>query len=292
MSKALERLRVAYPPAANAEGLLGDAIQAAREAEDLGFRGQHDEEPLSERLAGLRESVRKELVAFHDHLTVAPYAAGDLTTTPGRRLWRVDVPVTLFPKRDKGFDRVECAVEFTADNDADFLRVVGLFPKERDRVFGHTEYGLDATLQLKVSREEGVLPSALAGLAQAPGVKVEEAAARVYGKTDWHFAREHYRACVQAEIVRGTGARWRLDDPDDQRTVAAESHRLSVVLETGEGVGPVQAAGYLLAQSSTRWLTATLQSVWERFTEAIRALFSRGVPLEAYGAWKDILKGA
>jgi hypothetical protein len=290
MNKALDQLRETISPISGTEVLLRDAIKEAAAVEDLDFRSEPGKPPPSEQLAALRDLIRKELVAFHDRLGVAPYAEGDFSATPGRRLWRVDIPVTLFPKRDWGFSRVECVVRFSPENEAGFFRVVGLMPKERDRVLGSTEYGLDATLQIRVSKEEGVLPSGLEALAQSSAVKVEDAGAKVYGSTKWHFARDHYRACVQAEIVGGTGARWRLDDPEDQRAVAAESHKLAVILETAEGIGPVHAAGYLTAQSSMRWLTATLGSIWERFTEAIRAVFTRGVPLEAFGEWKDLLK--
>jgi hypothetical protein len=288
MGKALDAIRVTTAPFADADLLMKQAIQTAKEAEEAGFRGETGR-PVSEQLARLRESLKKELVAFHERLSVAAYQGADHAPADGRRLWQVGVPLTLFPKRDMGFDRVECVLEFVPENPADHLRVIGLRPGDRDRVLASVEVGLDARLQLGVSKQEGVLPEGLTQLGELAGVNVGEAELKVYGKGKFQRARELYRKCAEAEIVRGTGARWRLDDPHDQRLVAVESHQLTVILETGKEVGPINTAGYLEAYSSTRLMTATLESLWERFTEAIRSLFTRGVPLQAYGEWKDIL---
>jgi hypothetical protein len=288
MAKALEKLRIATSPVSDREVLWKCAIREAMDQGDRDRDSRWGKETAADRLARLRDSLKRETAAFHQRLKVCAYQGNEVkATTASRRLWEVGIPLTLFPKRDKGFDLIECIVEFSPYNDHDHVRVVGLLPKARDRVFGQTELGLSGKLQLEVSQAHGVLPEFLCGSA---GVDVQDASVKVYGKTTFHIEREHYRECVLAENVGGTGARWRLDDPHEQRLVAAEGHQFTAILETEADVGPVHAAGYLEAHSSLRWMTATLGSVWNYFSERLRTFFSRGIPVEAYGEWTDILK--
>ncbi|MCI0738430.1 MAG: hypothetical protein L0Y72_05255 [Gemmataceae bacterium] len=286
MNQVMEQIRAETAPLAAADDLWRAAI---REAGDLDVqRSSGQSADGAQRLARLREALMGEMAAFHERLTVSPYKGNDFPAKPYRKLWQVDIPVTVFPKRDRGFDLVECLVEFGAENKADYLQVVGLFPKERDRVFGKTQLGLDAKLQLDASQALGVLPAALAG---AGGLTtVEEAGLKFKVSTKFDVEHTHFRNCAMVEIVRGIGGRWRLDDPHNQRTVRAESHQFQAILETADGIGPVHAAGYIQAQSSLRWVTATLGSIWESLKDKVKALFGRGIPVEAYGEWTDILK--
>jgi hypothetical protein len=288
MTTALERLRTETSPVTDAEDLWKSAIRAAKQLPDDTRRaaGSGNESP-AERLARLREALKGEMVAFHDRLPVVPYAGVELQAPPGRRLWQVGVPLTLFPRRDRGFDLVDCLVEFAPEHAGEELRVVGVAPRDRERVLATAGAGIGGVLQTEASVAQGVLPAAVA---QALPLKVQEASARVYGHATVQLARDFYRQCVLAEIVRGTGARWRLDDPHDQRQVAAESHQLTIILEAGESAGPIHGAGYLQAHSTLRWMTATLGNLWESFAEYVRSFFSRGIPVEAYGEWKDILR--
>jgi hypothetical protein len=120
------------------------------------------------------------------------------------------------------------------------------------------------------------------------GVPVSKAAGEIYGKLNTgSLVYKAERMCVETEIVRGTGARWRLDDPHDISTLGAESHQFAVVLEASDA--PLDAAGYLQAYSTTKWVTATLGSVWRDFKKLLKSYFQRGLPVEAYAEWKNIL---
>ena len=80
------------------------------------------------------------------------------------------------------------------------------------------------------------------------GIPVSKAAVEIYGKVKTGgLVYKAERMCVETEIVRGTGARWRLDDPHDISTLGAESHQFAVVLETTTSNAPLHAAGYLQA---------------------------------------------
>lgn len=279
MNPALKELVAKHPPM-DTERLWDEISEQAWKLP--GSRGEA--ELPGERVARLRERLHGELIAFHKRLITQPYTAGDLPCAPGCALWRVDVPLTLFPKRDQGFSRVECLVEFrTDDARADCLRVLKLFPEERSTVQAHAELG--AALALDVGAKVALPPLQVPGLAFA-----EDVAARVYGKAGvGPFVYEARRTCVETEILEGTGARWRLDDTSSPERVGVEGHQLSVVLEVKRGAPPLHAAGYLEAYSDLHWLTATVGGFWQNLKVALRDFFKHGAPVEAYAEWRDIL---
>ncbi|WP_146209748.1 hypothetical protein [Vitiosangium sp. GDMCC 1.1324] len=279
MNPALRELVARHPPT-DTERLWDEITEEAWKVP--GSRGEA--EPPGERVARLRERLHGELIAFHKRLVITPYTAGDMPCAPGCSLWRVDIPLTLFPKRDQGFARVECLVEFRADNErTDCFRVVRLFPEERSTVLAHAEMG--AMLALDAGAKVGVPLPVMPGLAIT-----DEVAARVYGKAEvGPFIYEARRTCVETEIFEGTGARWRLDDTSSPERVGVEGHQLSVVLEVRQGAPSLHAAGYLEAYSDRQWLTATLGGFWQNLKIALRNFFKRGAPVECYAEWPDIL---
>src|SRR5687767_407760 len=101
MTQALTNLlsRVAVP--ADHADDWAQAIGAAARAEPP--RG--GKASPADRLRRLREQVNGELVAFHDRLIVQPYQGPLSATVDGANLWSVAIPLTLFPKRDRGFSR-------------------------------------------------------------------------------------------------------------------------------------------------------------------------------------------
>lgn len=282
MNPALRQLVARHPPT-DTEQLWDEITEVAWTLP----KSRGDAELPGERVARLRERLHGELIAFHKRLTVTPYTAGDMPCAPGCALWRVDIPLTLFPKRDQGFSRVECLVEFSTDSGrTDCFRVVRLFPEERSTVLAHTEMG--AQLALDAGAKVGLPLPAMPGLSLT-----DDVAARVYGKAAvGPFIYEARRTCVETEIFEGTGARWRLDDTSSPERVGVEGHQLSVVLEVKQGAPPLHAAGYLEAQSDLHWLTATLGSFWQNLKVALRNFFKRGAPVEAYAEWQDILAQA
>ncbi|KFA93156.1 hypothetical protein [Archangium violaceum] len=279
MTPALRSLVARHPPM-DTERLWNEISEAAWKMP--ASRGE--KELPGERVARLRERLHGELIAFHQRLRITPYTAGDMPCAPGCALWRVDIPLTLFPKRDQGFSRLECLVEFRTDNErTDCFRVLRLFPEERSTVQAHAEMG--AALAVDMGAKVGVPLPVMPGL-----VLTDKVAARVYGKTELGpFIYEARRTCVETEIVEGISARWRLDDTSSPERVGVESHQLSVVLEVKQGAPPLHAAGYLEAYSDMHWLTATVGSFWQNLKQALRDFFKRGAPVEAYADWGDIL---
>jgi hypothetical protein len=278
MTRALRELVSQHEPA-HSELLLDEAVEAAWRQHPSRAGGP----PPGELMERLREQLRGELVAFHQRLLVRPYEASDVSPTPGCSLWLVCIPLTLFPKRDQGFSRVECIVDFRTEGDAwDTLRVVKLLPEERGRVMARAELG--GELQFEASAQVGLrLPVPPARLA-------EEVGARLYAKGQvGPFVYEASRMCVETEILQGTGARWRLDDTSSPERVGAESHQLAVVLEVRPGAPRIDAAGYLQAYSDVHWLTQTVGSFWMNLKGALRDFFHNGIPVEAYGEWRDVL---
>ncbi|HEX5746308.1 MAG TPA: hypothetical protein VFZ09_08690 [Archangium sp.] len=279
MTPALRSLVTRHPPM-DTERLWDEISEAAWKLP--GSRGE--KELPGERVARLRERLHGELIAFHQRLLITPYTRGDMPCAPGCALWRVDIPLTLFPKRDQGFSRLECLVEFRTDSErTDCFRVLRLFPEERSTVLAHAEMG--GMLALDVGAKVGV------PLPVMPGVSLtEEVAARVYGKAViGPFIYQARRTCVETEVFEGTSARWRLDDTSSPERVGVEGHHLSVVLEVKQGAPSIHAAGYLEAYSDLHWLTATVGGFWQNLKQALRDFFKRGAPVQAYGDWCDIL---
>lgn len=279
MNPALRELVAKHPPT-DTERLWDEITEAAWKLP----KSRGEAELPGERVARLREKLHGELIAFHKRLVVLPYTAGDMPCAPGCALWRVDIPLTLFPRRDQGFARLECLVEFSTDSGrTDCFRVVRLFPEERSTVMAHTEMG--AELSLDAGVKVGVPIPAMPGI-----TLTDQVAARVYGNVGvGPFKYEARRTCVETEILEGLSARWRLDDTSAPERVGVEGHQLSVILEVQQGAPPLHAAGYLEAYSDLKFLTATLGGFWQNLKVALRNFFKRGAPVEAYAEWRDVL---
>jgi hypothetical protein len=280
MAQPLDVIMQERPPVDGA-ALWNEAIVEAMHA--TSSRGARGAETPAERLRRMRDSMAGELVAFHEGLVVAPYEGDELKPDPGTALWDVGIPVTLFPKRDHGFGHVECLVEFRSEGEErQPFRVMALQPEERSDVLAKAEMG--ATLRVGASGAAG------APMPAVPGASVAEAAAKVYGQVEAGvFDYEIRRHCTLAEIVAGTGARWRLDDLHDRDQVRLESHQLAVVLAVDEGAGPIAAAGCLEAYSKPQWLSHPLEGLLRDLGAAVRSFFTRGAPSQAYAEWEDIL---
>jgi hypothetical protein len=274
ISAPLEKLVAEHP----IDSAMWDhAIEAAWSAP----RERGDEEKPAEKLIRLRKAIEGELVAFHRALEVFPYTGDDLPCPEGARLIRVGVPLTLFPKRDRGFTRVECIVELSAGGDGDAPRVLQVLPKDRSEVVATAAMG--ASLDLDTNVKLGI-PLPLPG-----GSAVSSAAAHVYGKAEAAFVYEARRIFTATEIVGGTGARWRLEDPSRPDRVGVESHQLMMVIAVKNGATALRAAGYLQAYSDTQWLTSSVGGFWQNLAASVRKFFQRGAPVEAYAEWEVTL---
>lgn len=283
MSQALDQLIQAAPPTLDVDDLWRDAInQASRYGPQRSSAG----EPLDERLREMRDLIGKELVAFHEALIVTPHAGDAAPTMPQSQLWDVAIPLTLFPKRDHGFSRLECIIKFAVeDSNPGTMRVLRLKPSDRTEVLARVDLG--ARLQVSTNAELNV------PIPELEGTTVANVAGEIYGGVEvGRLTYEATRSCVESEIVGGTGGRWRLDDLRDSRQVAIEGHQLSVVLEVADAAASVSGAGYLQAYSDTNWLTHALDgSLWEDFSGALRTFFRRGLPTESYAEWNNIVPG-
>ena len=280
MTYALPKILADCPPLALMDDLWETAILEATRSS--GTRRRLGEDSPGERMRKFREMIEQELVAFHDSLIVTPHE-GEHQPQEGANLWNIAIPLTLFPKRDRGFSRIECIISFCneSDNNAG-IRVVSIFPKERSEVMARAEMG--AHLEMETRAKLG-LPAPF-----VTGSTVGEVGGRVYGRLETaNLKYKAIRMCVETEIVYGTQARWRLIDPREPETLAVESHQLAVVLEVQQDAVPVDAAGYLQAYSDTRWLTSSLGTFWRDFSGKLKTLFQRGVPTEGYSEWQSII---
>jgi hypothetical protein len=292
MTHALDALFDLSPEEVAQKEMWSDALRQAAGLSAPARSGKEGESAI-DRMHELRSLIDAELVAFHDGLHVTPYEGGALRPGAGAKLWRVGVPITLFPKRDMGFYRVECIVTFSVNGGAGSrVAIRQLFPEERSEVMASAQLG--AKLQVR-TRAGGKLSAS-----PADGLLVAEAAKKVWMEADAsaeltagaEVAAPKYkivRECGQSEIINGFGARWRLEDRRDVQRVRLEGHQLAVVIEVPEGVGSVDAAGYLQAYSSTAWLTAHLGDLWRDFVRSVAKFFNRGAPTEAYAEWKNVI---
>ena len=281
MTQALQHLIQANPPQEDTAALWKEAIRTSLDESPTRRAGVESPEA---RMRRLRDLLAGELVAFHDTLIVSSYAGQEFQPVPGTRLWEVAIPLTLFPKREYGFTRVECLVEFEAETQAkNGLRILKVLPEARSEVVARAELG--GNLELNTSAKLGLPVPSLTGVSS-----VAEVAGKVYASAEiGHFLYEARRVCVETEIVRGHGARWRLEDERNPERVGIESHQLKVLLEVRETALPVNGAGFLNAYSDTRWLTSSIGSLWRNFRGSLGRFFKNGLPAEAYAEWEDII---
>jgi hypothetical protein len=269
-------------PATDVDAIWREALRASWRTEQVRAGGASpDAHPLHDRVQELRRMLQGELVAFHKTLVATPYSGSDYVARPEKRLVDIAVPITLFPKRSRGFCSVNCVVDFT---DGDDFRVVGVAPPPRHEAMAVVQIG--AALNFDAQAALG-LP-----MPAAAGTSVTEVSAKVYGHVQAASSHRAIRRVVEAEIVKGTGARWRLENTSDPLTLEAESHRLGVIAEVAKDAKNVNAAGYLEAISDPQWLTASISDVIDHIAAALRQFLRKGAPLQAFAEWRVELPSA
>jgi|GEM_PF-5946143 len=238
---------------------------------------------LKETFLALRKRASADLVSFHDELMVTPYGGTDVVCPEGYSPWRVEFGLSLFPKREQGFARFECVVEFSLyETSPDAFRVLKVLPEERARVKACEEPR--GTLQFES------LPQARLMLPMPKSRRASEVAVEFYGKPDpGPSLHDAAWTCVKAEALGDTAVRWRLDAPSPSRVPGAESHALSVILAVRPDAPAIQAAGSLLAYSQENWLDAVVGEHWRQFLTSVREFQGSGAPAEAHGEWVDLL---
>jgi len=257
-------------PAFNAETLWNAAIDQAWKLP----RNRSSLVSPGERLQHLKESMDGELVSFHKNLIVQPQPGAD----DRWKRWHVGIPVTLFPKRDHGFARVECVVELAGEDGS--FRVIEAMPKGSSR--GFAEASIGGEIQVEASGKAG-LPKTM-----PEGTPLAAASAKIYGSAKSNLRYSFSRAVVISEVVGGTGARWRLDNSSEPEMVGTESHQFGITLET-QGAPRISGAGYLKAYSEVQWLTSTVGALLSNLSDGFRRFIGAGAPSEAYGEWSAIL---
>ncbi|NVJ21254.1 hypothetical protein HUW62_08500 [Myxococcus sp. AM011] len=238
---------------------------------------------LKETFLALRKRASADLVSFHDELMVTPYGGADVACPEGYSPWRVEFGLSLFPKREQGFARLECVVEFSLyETSPDAFRVLKVLPEAGAEVKACAEPR--GTLQLESQRPARLM------LPMPKSRRAPEVAVELYGKSGpGPYLHDAVRTCVKAEALGATAARWRLEGPSPSREPGAESHALSVILAVRPDAPAIQAAGSLLAFSKENWLDAVVGDHWRQFLTSVREFQGSGAPAEAYGEWMDLL---
>ncbi|TQF15142.1 hypothetical protein FJV41_15125 [Myxococcus llanfairpwllgwyngyllgogerychwyrndrobwllllantysiliogogogochensis] len=238
---------------------------------------------LKETFLALRQRACADLVAFHDELMVTPYGGTDVVCPEGYSPWRVEFGLSLFPKREQGFARFECVVEFSLyETCPDAFRVLEVLPEASAQVKACAEQR--GSLQLESLRQARLV------LPMPKARRAAEVAVEFYGKPGPRPSlHDAVRTCVKAEALGDTAACWRLDASAPSRVPGAESHSLAVILAVRPDAPAIQAAGSLLAYSQENWLDAVVGDHWRKFLSSVREFQGSGAPAEAYGEWMDIL---
>lgn len=242
-------------------------------------------------LAAKLLSLKDESASFGPHpevLRLDEAALAERGVTSGAHIrqlldeaefYSVTFAVTLFPKVDWQFDRLEAQVEFGGPKtDATSTPVAfDLFPEDE------WETLVRANMHLEVGVTEGLefacgAPANVAGLNAAAQAKFAGGTRFVVPPRDYGLRR--------AKILsRGRGNSevfWRLYDTG---YLERQEPQLGVVLKVPNGSRPVRARGTLAAYRSAKFWTAALGTLFADFPERLRSWFTAGTPLYGHGDW-------
>jgi len=227
----------------------------------------------------LRREQKACLMAFPARLGVIQLPP--LAAYPGWSVWRVDVPLTLFPSRDRGFTVVDAAVQFQAHR-RDSLQVLEVHPAPQDHSLAQIH------LQASVS-----LASSLAAGIPMPLMGPEATIARVAETLDASFRTnllnfEIVRRCLDSAALGGGRAVWRLDKPDTPLAVQLDAAKLSVEVAVAPKAGPVSAYAAAVGCTKSQWLSADLGSLYQHLCRLLGDLFVQRLPVECREEWRDL----
>lgn len=189
----------------------------------------------------------------------------------------VSFPVTLFPRRGWGFDRLECRVELNPGD-----------PPER-RPVAHDVYPASdwetlarANLRLEVGVTEALEFRARLAGPPIPGVDVS---GKLASGASFVFPPRDY--CVKRARIVSRGRDdcevfWRLDGAS---FFEEDEPRLGLILKVPRGTTP-RASGLLAAYRSFRSLSADLGDLVSYLGDRVRTFFEKGAPLVDRKEWE------
>ncbi|MFY1828978.1 hypothetical protein ACN47A_23865 [Myxococcus fulvus] len=277
MRPPLERFLEEHPPLDVMDlwdAAVHDAFRLSGE-----FGTEVEASRLKQTFLDLRRQATSDLVSFHDEAQATPYDGPSIACPEGFSPWRVEVLLTLLPKRPLGFARVEVLLElYSSASRPDDCRVLAVLPAAHSMLEACD--ASENTLQLDTLPRVGhvnPLPRAR---------RLSQVLLEHYGPED-RYHPGAVRTCVAAQARGATGARWRLDATSTH--VGAESHRLTLIIAVKKGAPALHAAASLMAHSQENWLDAVVGPLWRDFETSVREFLLIGAPARAHGEWTHVL---
>jgi hypothetical protein len=198
--------------------------------------------------------------------------------------YAVTFPVTLFPKLDWQFDRLECQIELSPGAGESRPAIAfDIYPADEwdtiAKIGMEVNVGIDEAFQFRGQLPEG-----------AP-VLSGEASARTNASLRFVVPPRNYSLQRATVLSRGRGNSevfWRLLGANYFRR---DEPRFGIVLQVPKGVAAVTARGSLAAYRTSLFWSAALGSLLDDLPARIKSWLRRGSPLYGQASWPLVTRG-
>jgi hypothetical protein len=269
---------------------------------DLAYLAQGYHEHLSGAPQGAAQDLSKKIIQLKDEtanfgptpevirLDEAAFAARNLA--PGATVkallqqddfYAITFAVTLFPKVDWQFDRLECQIELNSGGSAPLPVAFDVYPYDEWNTIVQLNMKLDVGVDEQF-KFDAQLPPGTPGLSGQVRARVNAGLGIVVPPRDYSLRR----ATV---VSRGRGNSqvfWRLLGTG---YFEQTEPRLGLVVRVPKGVPSVRADGVLAAYRTANFWTAALGSLFQDLPDRIRSWLGRGSPLYGQASWTLVPAG-
>ena len=187
------------------------------------------------------------------------------------RFFRVEFPITLFPRSSWSFDKLEVRIEFNPGGEAGTRpKAYQLFPNRQLAELASWRYEVNVRLDSNLSFQVAAPPTAVADAAVNAGAGAD------FGAILGPFEYRLKRMVVEVSPPGVEHAFWRFDDA---KLLQEDAVQLIVVMQVPDDTAQVQAACALQAYRNYEFLSDRVRNTFRELPRAIRTYFKNGAPI-------------
>jgi hypothetical protein len=196
------------------------------------------------------------------------------------------IPISLFPKRHWGFNRLEVAVEFNPGAKGRRARpkAFQILPAKKFATQFQAGVGVDIHLDEKFefAVQTGVLEVEAGPASGKMGGGVEAKVAATTGMVAGPFSYTIKKAKIDHTPIGMEKVRWRLDGAE---FFEEDTPELIVIVQVPKGVTKVEVAAAMQAYHKFSFANAGLQEAVKQLPARLREFFYAGLPAERKTLW-------